>query len=175
MMREPGRTNIEPGLARRAFTLIECVVATAVVAGMMVTALTTVAFSVRAQGKAADRATGGMYAEALLAEIMSQAYIDPTAAVPVFGPEPGEGTSSRVNWNDVDDYAGWTESPLQNKDGTVIPNTGAWKRSVEAAWVSPTAPATASATETGCKRITVTVRHNGVVVANRVALRTNAP
>ncbi len=163
------------GSARRGITLIECAVSTAIIAGMTVTALTTVAFSVRAQGKAAERAAGAMYADALVAEIVSQSYADPSAAIAVFGPEPGEGTASRVNWDDVDDYAGWTESPLQNKDGTVIANTTGWKRSVEVAYVSTSNVSSASATDTGCKRITVTVRHNGVVVATRVVLRTNAP
>ncbi|HEY8749436.1 MAG TPA: type II secretion system protein [Tepidisphaeraceae bacterium] len=159
----------------RAFTLIECVVATALVAGMTVTALTTIAFSVRAQGKAADRATGGMYADAMIAEIMSQAYVDPNAAVPVFGPEPGEGSSSRVNWNDVDDYSGWNESPLQNKDGTIIPNTTGWRRKVSVAWAVTATPAISSLTDSGCKRITVTVSHNGIAVVTRTVLRTNAP
>src|SRR5579871_5409936 len=149
------------------FTLVECVMATLVVAGMMVTALTTVAFSVLAQGKAADRAVGGMYAEALIAEIMTQAYSEPGATVSTFGPDPGEGTSSRANWDDVDDYAGWNESPLQNKDGSVITNTTGWRRSVEVVWVTPTSPMTVSAVESGCKRVTVTVRHNNNVVATR--------
>jgi len=168
--------NPRPRPARlRAFTLIECVVATAVVAGMTATALTTVAYSVRAQGKAADRAVGAMYADAMVAEIMTQPYADPNTGTATFGLEPGETTASRANWDDVDDYAGYTDSPLQNKDGSVIPNTATWKRSVEVVWASPTSPATASVTETGCKRVTVTVRHNGFLVATRVFLRTNAP
>ena len=169
------RYRFAGGSWRRGITLVECAVSTAIIAGMTVTALTTVAYSVRAQGKAAERAAGAMYADAMVAEIMSQAYADPNAAIAVFGPEPSEGTNSRANWDDVDDYAGWTESPLQNKDGTVIANTTGWKRSVECSYVSPTNSNAASATDTGCKRITVTVRHNGVVVAMRVVLRTNAP
>ena len=161
--------------AARAFTLVECVVATAIVAAMTTTALTTVAYSVRAQGKAADRATGAMFADAMAAEIMTQSYADPVTGTAVFGLEPGETTASRGNWDDVDDYAAYSESPLQNRDGSVIPNTTTWRRSVDVAWVSPTSPASASATETGCKRVTIAVRHNGFVVATRVFLRTNAP
>src|SRR5882724_12664994 len=85
------------------FTPVESVVATAIVAGMCVTAMTTVAASARLQGKAADRATGGMLAQALISEILSQSYADPNAAVPLFGLEPGESSSSRATWNDVDD------------------------------------------------------------------------
>jgi prepilin-type N-terminal cleavage/methylation domain-containing protein len=172
MMHPPTRSHARH---RRGFTLVESVVATLIVAGMCVTAMTTVATSARLQGKAADRATAGMLAQALLAEIVSQSYADPNASVPVFGLEPGESASVRAAWNDVDDDNGWTESPLQNKDGTVIPNTGGWRRSVEVSWVNPTNPLAVAAVETGCKRITVSVRHNGFLVATRVALRTNAP
>ena len=161
--------------ARRAFTIVEAVVATAIVAGMCVTALTTVAFSVHYQGKAADRAVGGFLAQAMIDEIVSQAYQDPNYPNDPLGPDPGESTSVRAAWNDVDDYNGWSESPLQNKDGSIIPNTTGWQRSVVVAWVQTSNPAATSATETGCKRITVTVTHNGFTVATRSALRTNAP
>jgi type II secretory pathway pseudopilin PulG len=160
---------------RRGFTIVEAVIATAIVAGMCVTALTTVAFSVHFQGKAADRALGGFLAQAMIDEIVSQAYQDPNYTTVTLGPDPGESPSLRANWNDVDDYNGWSESPLQNKDGSVIPNTAGWQRSVVVAWVQTSNPSQTSTTETGCKLITVTVTHNGFPVATRTALRTNAP
>jgi type II secretory pathway pseudopilin PulG len=160
---------------RRGFTIVEAVIATAIVAGMCVTALTTVAFSVHSQGKAADRAFGGFLAQAMIDEIVSQAYQDPNYTTVTLGPDPGESPSLRANWNDVDDYNGWSESPLQNKDGSVIPNTTGWQRSVVVAWVQTSNPSLTSTTETGCKLITVTVTHNGFPVATSTALRTNAP
>ena len=161
--------------SHRGFTIAEALVATVIVGLMAVTALSTVAASIHYQGRAADRAVGGLFAQALMAEVLTQAYQDPNLPTTALGPEAGEGTTSRVNWNDVDDYNGWTESPLQNKDGSIIPNTTGWKRSVVVAWVNVTNPSLVSATETGCKLITVTVSHNGFVVATRAALRTNAP
>jgi type II secretory pathway pseudopilin PulG len=176
MLRVPCRTARGACLLPEGgFTIVEAVVATAIVAGMCVTALTTVAFSVRYQGKSADRAFGGMLAQAMIDEIMTQAYQDPNYTSVTLGPDPGESTTSRTNWNDVGDYNGWSESPLQNKDGSIIPNTAGWQRSVVVAWVQTSNPLQTSATETGCKRIIVTVAHNGITVATRTALRTNAP
>ncbi len=75
----------------------------------------------------------------------------------------------------MDDYNGWSESPPQFADGTAMPNLANWSRSVQVAFVNPTNLSQTSTTETGAKRITVTVTHNGVVVATRVAVRTDAP
>jgi type II secretory pathway pseudopilin PulG len=160
---------------RRGFTLVEATLATIIVSMMAATALTTVRLSVRSQYKSSERAMGGLFASGMMAEIMALAYQDPTQPTTVLGPEPGESTTLRAGWDDVDDYNGWTESPLQNKDGTTIPNTAGWTRSVVVTWVSPGNPAQTSLVETGCKCITVTVKHNGVVVATRVCLKGNAP
>jgi type II secretory pathway pseudopilin PulG len=160
---------------RRGFTLVEATLATIIVSMMAATALTTVRLSVRSQFKSSERAMGGLFASGLLAEIMAQAYQDPTLPTIGLGPEPGESTTKRSSWNDVDDYNGWTESPLQNKDGTIIPNTVGWTRGVVVTWVSSGNPTQTSLVETGCKCITVTVQHNGVVVTTRVCLKGNAP
>jgi len=112
-----------------------------------------------------------------MSEILSQQYIDPGPNA-TFGPEPGETTSppSRVNFNDADDYNNWSESPPQNKDGTVIPNFTGWTRNVSVCWVSPGDLTTPVATaDTNVKRITVTVQHNHVPVASSVAIKTNHP
>jgi type II secretory pathway pseudopilin PulG len=167
--------NTRIGHRRGGFTLVEATLATIVVAMMAATALTTVRLSVRSQYKSSERAMGGLLASGLMAEIMAQAYQDPTLPTTVLGPEAGESTTSRAGWDDVDDYNGWSESPLQNKDGTTISNTTGWQRSVVVAWVSSGNPTITSTVETGCKRITVTVKHNGVVVGTRVCLKGNAP
>jgi MSHA pilin protein MshD len=160
---------------RRGFTLIEATLSTIIVAMMAATALTTVRLSVRSQFKSSERATGGLLASALMAEIMALPYQDPSLPTVTLGPEAGESTTSRAAWDDVDDYNGWSESPLQNKDGTTIANTTNWQRSVEVVWVNSGNPTTLSAIETGCKRITVTVKHNGVIAAKRVCLKGNGP
>ena len=184
--RAPKRvTRFGPSIANRksqianpkAFTLIEAVTSTLIVGILLSAALTAASSSAVAQYHASDRARGRFLGEALMSEILSQQYIDPGSS-PTFGPEVGEATSpaSRVNFNDVDDYNNWTESPPQNKDGTVIPNFTGWTRTVSVCWVSPadlTTPVLTS--DTNVKRITVTVLHTRVPVATSVGVKSNHP
>ena len=170
----------------RAFTLVEAVFATLLVGMLLVAAMSTAGASARLQGHASDRGCGELLAQGLMNEILIQAYRDPGSS-PIFGPEPGETTTppSRTHFNDVDDYNAWSESPPQNKDGTTITVTNpdgttspafpGWTRSVSVAWVNSSDLTTAASSETGIKRIIVTVTHNGALVATCVALKANNP
>ena len=162
---------------KNAFTLIEAVTSTLIVGILLSAALTAASSSAVMQYHASDRARGRFLAEALMSEILSQQYIDPGSS-PAFGPEGGEATSpaSRTNFDDVDDYNNWSESPPQNKDGTVIANFTGWTRTVSVCWVAPGDLATPVITsDTNVKRITVTVLHNRVPVVTSVAIKSNHP
>ena len=168
------------------FTLVEAVFATLLVGLLLVAALSTAGASARLQSHGSDRGTGELLAQGLMNEILVQAYRDP-GPNPIFGPEPGKTTipASRTNFNDVDDYNGWSESPPQNKDGSVITMTNpdnttspafpGWGRSVAVAWVTSSDLTTVSSTETGVKRIIVTVTHNHTVVTTSTAIKANNP
>jgi MSHA pilin protein MshD len=158
---------------RRAFTLIEAAVSCVIVGVMLSAALTTAGAARAREQKAIDRQKGVFLAQSLLAEILDKAYIDPGAA-PVFGLESGEVGQPRSVYNDVDDYSGLNESPPKYADGTAIPGYSRWSRSVTVQWVTAANLATVSATDTGLKKITVTVRKNGVPVAELNALRSKA-
>src|SRR3954468_25095313 len=95
--------------AQRGFTLIEAVFATVIVGVMLAAALQTVAVSARLQAKSGDKARGTALADALMSEILAQAYEDPNGSV-LFGREVGEGTTTRSSCDHVDDYNGWSES-----------------------------------------------------------------
>jgi MSHA pilin protein MshD len=75
----------------------------------------------------------------------------------------------------VDDFDGWTESPPQLKDETVVAELSGWQREVSVQRVSAANPSQLVAGESGAKRITVTIKHNRLIVATRVAIRTKAP
>jgi hypothetical protein len=160
--------------ASRGFTLAEAAVCTVIVAMMLVAAMRAAAVSGVYQYKMAERATARFLADGLMADIHQLSYQDPGAA-PQFGPEAPELASSKANYNDVDDFNGWSESPPQDRDGNVLPGLTGWQRSVAVQWVKASDISQTSATESGAKRITVTVSHNNVVVLTRVALRTSAP
>ncbi len=90
------------------------------------------------------------------------------------GTETGEGTSTRSDFDDVDDYHSWSASPPQSKDGTDLPDYDGWTRSVTVEWVNVNSPGgTAANSETGAKRITVTVTDPRGAETTIVSVRSN--
>jgi len=88
----------------------------------------------------------------------------------VFGRESESGVD-RADWDDVDDYHLWSASPPQDRSGTPLPNLTDWQRDVVVEWVDPSNPSVTVGSDQGVKRITVTVRRNGQIVAQDFALR----
>jgi MSHA pilin protein MshD len=170
MTQQHRTTPVRP--ASSGFTLVETVVSMLIVGIMLAAAMATVSASARSQKSFSDRATASALAEDLMAEIVATSYEDPTAgAVIVFGKESGETT--RADFDDVDDYNGWSESAVQNKDGTAVAGFTAWSRSVSVTLMTTTDPAVAaSGSDLGVKRITVQVSKNGTKLATLTAVRT---
>jgi type II secretory pathway pseudopilin PulG len=158
---------------RRSLTLAEMIVSMVIVGVMLVAALNTVGASKMGQLKTGDRAKGTLLAQQLMSEILRQSY-EEQGETPAFGRETAELSTNRVEYDDVDDYDGWSASPPQRKDGTVIPGLEGWTRSVRVAWVAPADLSQEVAFDTRVKRITVAVAQDVVVVASMVALRTAA-
>ena len=145
---------------------------------VLVTATTTTGTSLRMQTKAGERAKAGYLAHALVGEMLELSYMQPGQTSSAIGREAGESPTSRANYNDVDDYDSWTDSPPQNKDGSVMPELIGWQRQVIVEWVGPTTlvqPSPGSSSETGMKRLTVTVQHNGTLILTQIAIKANAP
>jgi hypothetical protein len=170
MARSPHHASRRP--RRRGLSLAETLISVVVVAVMLPAVLSTVVAAKSGQAHTVDRKLGRMLAESLMTEILIRNYEDPDGSV--FGPEADEGTSSRADFDDIDDYHEWSASPPQNKDGTEIPERDNWGRSVEVASVLINDLQQTSAGETGVKRITVRVTHNDIEVASLVAIRTAA-
>jgi Tfp pilus assembly protein PilV len=157
---------------RRGFSLMEASISALLVGTWCVAAGRAVNSSVRGQSMMADRAKAAWLADALAMEIHQQSYMEPGATTSPITRESGESSGSRATWDDVDDYHGWSDSPPQNKDGTTIANLTGWQRSVTVTWVTLANIATTSGTETGVKKITITVSFNGKTLASRVLIRT---
>jgi hypothetical protein len=156
--------------ALRGFSVIEAVLSALVIGVMLVAVLNTVGAARSAQVWNVDRVRATCLASNLMAEIVDEAYADPTE-IQLFGPEASELLAQRSAFDDVDDYNGWSKSPPENPDGTPIPGYQGWTRSVVVAWATPAAPVGTSLTDTGLKRITVTVSRRGVKIAELTALR----
>ena len=161
-------------LRRRAgFTLIEAVAGIVIVAIMFAAVLQTVGASRMTQYKTSGRRLGSLLGQELMAEILQQYYREPEDT-PDFGRESGQSGVVRTNWDDVDDYDGWSATPPQDKYGAEMTELQGWSREVEVAWVDPASPSSPLGTESETKLITVTVKHNGTVMAELAAIRTSA-
>jgi len=154
-----------------AFTIAEAVVSTVIVALMFVAALNAVGASKLTQRQAALTSQGRLLADLLLSEILQQNYKDPGGA-PVFGCEPGESTGTRADFDDVDDYNGWTASPPTAKDGTVLANSTGWRQTVTVEWIDRLNPSQVLTSESNAKRITVALSYKNVPQVTLVAIRT---
>lgn len=154
-----------------AFTIVEAVMSTVIVALMFVAALNTVGASKLTQRQAALSSQGRLFADLLLSEILEQSYKDAGGA-PVFGCEPGESTATRADFDDVDDYNGWTASPPTAKDGTVLANSAGWRQAVTVQWIDRLNPSQVQVSESNAKRITVTLSYNNTPQTTLVAIRT---
>lgn len=170
---EGGRLTATPAASLRpaAFTLVETVIATVIVAVMFVAALNTVGASRLTQHRASLVSQGRLLAESLMSEILVQSYEEPDGP-PAFGRESGELATTRAAYDDVDDYHGWSASPPAAKDGTPLANTVGWTRTVRVEWVDPPDPEQVKTSESGAKLVTVTAAYRGVPQASFTALKT---
>lgn len=142
---------------RRGFSLVETTIAMVLVGGLYITALNLVGASQVTQARYTDREQGLLLAESLLNEIRDLPYEEPDDLGSILGIELGEAADDRTTFDDVDDYDGWSANPPVQSDGTAIPGTDRYTRSVAVTWVDLAAPKSTSTTETGVKRITVTI------------------
>ena len=123
--------------ARRAFSLVEAIVASGIVALMLVASLNLLAGAARTRATDSGHRTGLMLANQLMAEIQQQPYKDETPLNLTFGPELGESGTTRAGFDDVDDYSNFQEKPPRLKDGTPLAGYDAWKRKAKVSWVQP--------------------------------------
>jgi hypothetical protein len=161
---------------RRGLSLIEVAISTLLVGVLGVASLQSVAGALRNHADLMQETKSLHWAEDLMGEIQQQSYREP-ASSPRFGVESGESSGGpRTAWDDVDDYDDWTESPLRNKDGTVIPNTTGWRRWVEVKHVDPNNLATVltDGNDQGVKRITVHVSRDGTTLGTLVTFQTKS-
>lgn len=157
---------------RGGLSLIEVVVSTLLASIVLLGAMDLLGAVTRSRVANAELARGELLAHHLMTEILYNAYVD-GGALPLFGPESGEASASRINFDDVDDYNLWNASPPQDRMGSTLANSAGWRHSVTVAWVNPADPSSISLVPTGVKRITVYIERNGRMIAKLVALRTD--
>jgi Tfp pilus assembly protein PilV len=171
---------------RRGFSLAETFVSVLLVGVSLAASMQTVGAVLRQRSSTNDDTVAALLAQQLLSEILSQSYEEPVDAVS-FGPEGVE--ENREDFDDVDDYNAWIETPPTDQDGTALDGLTGWSREVSVEQVAASDALVASvqvgsdevgvglrspnATDSGVKRITVTVKRNGTAVSSLVGLRTD--
>lgn len=156
---------------RRAFSLAETVMATFLVGGLCVVALDTAGAAVSSSARVADGSRASLLAQELMSEILLQDYWDPDGPTTTIGTDSGESGGARSNYDDVDDYDGWSAFPPENQDGTKHTEVSQWRRKVRVVWIDPANFSVVKSTETNIKRITVTVECDGLPLAELTALK----
>jgi len=139
-----------------ALTLVEVMMASCIVAVLLVAALSVVGGVSRTYAVTDEKAKAFLLAADLMNEILRAPYEDPNGSA-VFGLETGEGSVTRSAFDDVDDYDNWSETPPAAKDGTAYTGLTNWTRTVQVEWVEVLNPTATAASESGLKRIQVTV------------------
>jgi prepilin-type N-terminal cleavage/methylation domain-containing protein len=135
MMRRTGRQHGRS--AAGGFTLVEVVVSSAIISILLVAALHAAAGAAVARQRIEDRSRATLLGQALLSEILRQAYQEPVD-LPLLGREGGElADTTRLTFDDVDDYNQWSESPPCARDGAAITGFEGWGRSVRVVWLDP--------------------------------------
>ncbi len=170
-------------LRRRAVTMAEAIASTMIVGIMMVASLEAMQTVVGTWESTDAQSRSRTFAHELLDEILHQPYEEPKSAedqeisasndpdeaamnqmpapdaqTATFGRESNESGMDRAEFDDVDDYDGWSESELESKDGQTIPDTAGWGRSVAVSYADPVTLSSAGAvTDTGLKLVSVSV------------------
>ncbi len=140
----------------RAFSMIETTVATLLVSISLVASLNTMAFVLTTTSRDAEAQRANQIAQFLLAEITSRPFADPVNDTGSLGTESGDG-SLRTNWDDCDDYHGWSTTTITDLDGVPLATATGWSCAVSVNFCSPTNPNALSLSATTLKRVNLSL------------------
>jgi len=155
---------------RPAFSLLEIAISTLIVGVVMVAAMRTLGAAIRSKQYLDNQSQANLLAETLMDEVVRRQYAD-TSVLSLFGPELAELGVARAQFDDVDDYHNWTESPPQDGQGNPLANFDDWQRKVIVQYVDPANPNTVVMLDRGLKRVTVSVLRNDAVLAKLISVR----
>lgn len=139
-------------LRRHAFSLVEVVVAIIIVSTMLATSMYAVGAAARDRRVQADIRRGHELCRALMTEVLQQRFeAPPGSATP--------STTTRANWDTVDDYDALTERPPLSKSGVALSGASGWTRTVSVSYATfdtTSYVAAKTASQTTLKRIVIT-------------------
>jgi type II secretory pathway pseudopilin PulG len=185
----------------RGFTLVEAAISCVLVSLVFAAGMTAAGVAARDRRTQSDTRTAQALARLLMDEIAQQRYADP--ATNTIAPAANASTTDRSNWSHIDDYNGLAESPPRDRSGYPIAGAMGWKWSASVAYSSfptfagssATAPSgglvggllgavtgtvtavlgsTSGATDTGLKKIMVTLTSPTGVSTTITSFRSSA-
>jgi Tfp pilus assembly protein PilV len=158
-------------LHRRALSMAEVVVSTAIVSVLLVAALQTLAAAGQNRMLMQQRLIGQQLAQGLMGEILVKPFADPEDGGTTIGTDSGESAASRADFDDIDDYDDWRNQSPQMPDGTALPGYSDWTTSVYVRYVHFSGGNLTETLVSDYKRIEVIVAHDGETVTTLSALR----
>ena len=163
------RTNTR---SRYGLNQAEVVVSTVIVGILMVSCFSTIAASRRSQMSESNEVRGLAIANALMAEITQMPMREPSCDCG-FGSEAGESGANRLNFDDVDDYKNFVDSPPKSRNGTACVGYSDLSRSITIDMVTIADWNATSVVYAGVYRITVKVLRGTLEVCRIVGYRTS--
>ena len=141
--------------------MIEVAISTFLIGLLTVASLKTSGGIMQTWTQVKSEYDGSVLAESLLEEILQLSYEDPDGS-PIWGIESNETQSptDRSEFDDLDDYDDWTETPPKNKQGVALSGFTGWTRSVDIKKLQQSNPNTTISDGTpdkGMRRVSVTV------------------
>ena len=137
-------------------SMIEVVIATFLTGVVIVGALNVMGGAIKTRTASVAYVNGPMLANELLAEVSGKPYEDPEVPGGSIGLESGE-ASTRITFDDLDDYNGWAESPPQDIAGAAMTDYGGWTRVVAVVRARRDTGGTWPLNDTGLKKVKVSV------------------
>lgn len=150
--------------------MMEAAIGTLLVGGVLAATLNIVGPSVRVTANAGDSLLAAVLADDLLDEAVSRPFADPTDDTGEIGKESGESFTKRSDFDDVDDFHGWSSSPVDDNGDPLSLGPG-WRRVIIVDHVSASDPSVPEKNRTGVKRVTALIYRHDVLLAERSILR----
>lgn len=133
-----------PRLDCRGFVLLDSTVASVILSFVMVSSISLFILSVRANTNSERSTMAAQLAVALLEEVQIRKWDEktpiPSEAIKdgsgTLGPDPGEDPADKRTFNDLDDFAGWVESPPRDPMMTSLTQFATYSSSVAVQYVN---------------------------------------
>lgn len=119
-----------------------------------------------------ERSAAVQLASRLMAEIDVLPFQDPAGAVTI-GVDAGETLGNRTQYDDIDDYHNWNESPPKDSSGNAMTGYAGYRQKVEVVFDTSLSTKTGLTFTSGAaKRVTVAILKDDRELARLVTVRT---